>query len=106
MERGRSQPAEQHVICAASYPRPYWSGFRVVHQWFFFGLAAMRLVVQTGSRCTLALLTNDDLKPDISSTHNPLSSFHTLDGLTGSGETLDFSLWFSPLSGEIPLHCI
>ena len=27
----------------------------------------------------LALLTNADLKPDISSAHNPLSSFHTLD---------------------------
>ena len=32
-----------------------------------------------GSRCALALLTDADLKPDIISTHNPLSSFHTLD---------------------------
>ena len=32
-----------------------------------------------GSCCGLALLTNADLKPDISSAHNPLSLFHTLD---------------------------
>ena len=36
-----------------------------------------------GLRCALALLTNADLKADItlflSSAHNPLSSFHTLD---------------------------
>ena len=37
-----------------------------------------------GSRCMLALLTNADLKPDIISTHNPLSSFHTLDYLQQS----------------------
>ena len=32
-----------------------------------------------GSRCALALLNNADLKHDIISAHNPLSSFHTLD---------------------------
>ena len=37
-----------------------------------------------GSRCALALLTNADLKPDIISAHNPLSSFHTLDYLQQS----------------------
>ena len=58
-----------------------------------------------GSHCVLTLLTNADLKPDISSAHNPLSSFHTLDvdlnihlGAKGSSGTN----WKDSIRGSIP----